>query len=102
MIQYDWGVDANGDLDIANDDITYVLSDSLHVEDTIKAFPLWWKQFPADGVGINAYRNSVGKMQQLQGAIKQQLQIDGYIVGSPTVTITPDGTFEIDPDAIRL
>lgn len=99
---YDWGVDSDGDLDIQNDDFTYVQSDAIHIQDTIKASPLWWKQFPLDGVGINAYRNSSGMIQKLMGAIKKNLQTDGYSCGNPTVIGNPDGTFNIYPNAQRL
>lgn len=99
---YDWGVDADGDLDIVNDDFTWVLSDQVHIIDTIKAAPLWWKQFPMDGVGINAYRNSSGMIQQLMGSIKKNLQADGYSCGNPKVISNPNGTFRIYPNATRL
>jgi len=98
---YDWGLDIDGDLDIENDDFTYVLSDAVHIEDTIKAFPLWWKQFSADGVGIDAYRKSSGKIQQLMGSMKQQLQNDGYSCDNPIVTQNGD-SFTYNPKAIRL
>lgn len=98
----DWGLDANGDLDIQDNDFTYVLSDQIHIQDTIKASPLWWKQFPADGVGISAYRNSSGKIQQLMGAIKKNLQTDNYSCGNPTVISNTNGTFSIFPNAVRL
>ena len=101
-LQFDLGLDENGDLDIENDDFTYVLSDEDHIEDTIVASPLWWKQFPGDGVGISSYRGSSGKIQKLMGAIKRQLQNDGYSCTNPVIVQNPGGTFNINPNAIRL
>jgi len=101
-LQNDLGLDPNGDLDIINNDLTYVLSDQQHIEDNIIACPLWWKQYPADGVGINNYRNSSGKVQQLMGAIKKQLQADGYNCSNAVITTSPDGTLNINPNATRL
>lgn len=101
-VQYDWGLDSDGDLDISNNDFTYVLSDQQHVEDTIKAAPLWWKQYPADGVGIDFYRKGSGKVQQVMGVIKKQLQQDGYNCNNPVVILYPSGVFDITPNAKRL
>lgn len=101
-VAYDWGLDENGDLDIENDDFTYVLSDPQHIQDTIIASPLWWKQFPTDGVSIKLYVKSSGKIQQLMGSIKKQLQTDGYICSNPVITVDPSGAINIDPKAIRL
>lgn len=100
-LQYDWGEDVNGDLDISDNDFTYVFSDQTHIEDTCKAFPLWWKQFPADGVGIDAYRKSAGKMQKLMGAIKSNLQGDGYNCTNPKVIQNANGVYQIWTNAIR-
>jgi len=101
-LQYDFGTDANGDLDFSNNDFIYALSDQQHIEDNIIACPLWWKQYPADGVGVNNYRNSTGKVQQLMGAIKKQLQADGYNCANAVITTSPNGTLTINPNATRL
>lgn len=76
-----------GDIMIKNGDFVIGASDEQHIVDTINAFPGWWKQFPADGVGIKAYQNSSGQEQKLAGAIKQQLQNDNYNLSIPTVNI---------------
>ena len=104
-LRFDYGLDANGDLDIEDNDVTYVLSDEDHIEDTILAAPLWWKQFPADGVGIRYYLASTGKVQKLMGSIKQQLQADGYICNNPVVgspLVLPNGNLNINPNATML
>jgi len=100
-LQNDFGLDQNGDLDIENGDLTYVLSDQQHIQDTIIACPLWWKQYPADGVCISNYRGSSGKIQQLMGAIKKQLQADGYSCANAVITTSPGGTLNINPNATR-
>lgn len=100
--EFDWGVDDSGNLLFQNDDLTYVASDPTHIEDTIVANPLWWKQFPADGVGIRNYTGSVGKEQQAMGEMKKQLIADGYNCNNPTVIIEPSGKVTYNPKAERL
>lgn len=90
-----------GDLLINNNDFQYGLSDPQHIEDTIIATPLSWKQYPADGVSALYYLNSSGKQQQLQRAIKQQLTLDGYTNISATIT-TDNSTLNITPYAERI
>lgn len=90
-----------GDLLIANNDLKYGLSDPQHVEDTIVATPLSWKQYPADGVGINNYLNSSGKEQQIKRDIRQQLTIDGYS-NITSVVLQANGTLNITPYATRI
>lgn len=92
---------SNGDLLITGNDLQYGLSDQQHVEDTIDASPLSWKQFPSDGVGVRYYLNSAGKKQQLQRAIRQQLTIDGYSDISATIT-DDNGQLNITPYAERI
>ena len=105
MVAFDYGLDASGDMDIENDDCTYVLSDADHIEDTIIAAPLWWKQFPTDGVAIRAYSGSTGQSQKLGSSIKKQLQNDGYVCDNPDLgnpLILPNGKLNINPNAVRL
>lgn len=97
-LRFDYGLDENGDLDIEDNDVTYVLSDQDHIEDTILAAPLWWKQFPNDGVIIRYYLGSTGKIQKLQGVIKVQLQNDGFICNNPSIT-NANGQLVINPNA---
>lgn len=85
----------NNDLVIKNGDILTGPSDAQHIEDTINAFPGWWKENPADGVGIFQYINSSGQEQQISRSIAINLQSDGYKATSPTVTVDNKGTLTI-------
>jgi hypothetical protein len=77
-------------------------SDEQHIMDTIAAFPGWWKENPADGVGIFAYENSSGQQQVLARNIKQQLQSDGYQCNNPIITQSANGGLIIDPNATKV
>jgi hypothetical protein len=92
----------NNDLVIINGDITTGLSDAQHVEDTINAAPGWWKENPADGVGVMNYLNSEGQEQDIKRAITLQLQSDGYQVTGPVVEIDTNGLLTIIPNATKL
>jgi hypothetical protein len=76
-------------------------SDEQHVSDTISAFPGWWKQNPADGVGILQYLNSSGQEQTLSRSMKIQLSSDGYSVGNTGISIV-NGHLTVNPDATKL
>jgi hypothetical protein len=92
LIDNDLYIDPNtGDFVIAQ-------SDEQHVQDTIAAFPGWWKQYPADGVGVFAYQNSSGQQQVLARIMIQQLQSDGYQCNNPVITQAPDGILTINPN----
>lgn len=91
----------SGDLLINNNDFQYGLSDPQHITDTLVATPLSWKQYPADGVGIDYYVNSSGKQQQLQREIKLQLSNDGYTDISATI-VQGNSTLNITPYATRI
>lgn len=82
-----------------NGDFVLAESDTQHIEDTIRAFPGTWKQFPTEGVGLGAYQNSPMEVQALQKNIRLQLTADGYNVGNPIITISPSGEVFINPDA---
>lgn len=99
---YDIQSDENGDLLIFNNDLVYGLSDNQHIEDTMVASPLSWKQFPADGVNIELYLNSSGKQQEIQRNTKQQLMIDGYSTVTTVVTYDQNGTLKVTPNAQRI
>lgn len=88
-------------IDPVSGDFTIAISDVQHVQDTITAFPGWWKQNPADGVGIFAYQNSSGQQQVLSRVIKQQLQSDGYQCNNPIVKQLPNGILQVQPNAIK-
>lgn len=92
----------NNDLLILNGDLAISESDVQHVTDTINAFPGWWKQYPADGVGLFSFLNSSGQQDALAQDIKLQLQADGYQVSYPTVLIDDSGTFTINPNATKV
>ena len=100
-VAYDIQLDSTGDLLFTNGDLVIDLSDEQHIQDTINAFPGWWKEFPADGVGIRAYIKSSGQQQELARNILLQLQADGYSVNNPLVTINAD-SITINPNAIRI
>ncbi|RYD57026.1 MAG: oxidase [Sphingobacteriales bacterium] len=98
----DYLLDDTGDLLFTGGDLAYGESDPQHIQDTINAYPGWWKEFPADGVGIRSYLNSSGQMQKLAREIKIQLQSDGYAV-SPAPTIdTSNGSMTVYPNATRI
>lgn len=92
----------NNDLQIINGDFVIGINDEQHIADSINAFPGWWKENPADGVGIFQYKNSAGLQQEIARSIKINLQSDGYLVQNPEVTVDASGTLTIDPRAIRL
>lgn len=85
---------------VVDSDISYILSDVQHVEDTINAVPGWWKENPSDGVNIRAYLNSDGQAQVLARSISVQLQSDLYIVTNPQVNFDSTGKLLINPNAI--
>ncbi len=90
------------DLFIQDGDFAVSLSDQQHVQDTIAAFPGWWKQNPTDGVGILQYINSTGQEQTIERSIKIQLSSDGYSVSSTGIEIDSSGNLTITPDATKL
>ena len=92
----------DNDLVIINGDFTTGLSDAQHVEDTINAFPGWWKENPTDGVGIFQFLNSSGQEQTIRRAITIQLQSDGYQCNSPAIAIDGTGKLTIAPNAVKL
>lgn len=97
---FDYILDKSGDLVIQRDDFVYGQSDAQHIQDTINAFPGWWKENFTDGVGVADYLNSSGREQQLSRNIKIQLQSDGYTVNNPQILIV-GSTIKINPNAIR-
>lgn len=82
-------------------DFLIAVSDDQHIMDNIAAFPGWWKEDPADGVGVFAYQNSSGQLQVLGRIVKQQLQADGYQCNNPLITQSPDGELILQPNAIK-
>jgi hypothetical protein len=80
-------------------DLVIAPSDEQHIEDTINAFPGWWKENPEDGVGIAAYLGGPLNTQLLAKNIMLQLTADGYAVSSPSVTLDTSGNLIVNPNA---
>lgn len=97
---FDYLLSEKGDLIISNDDFQIGNSDEQHIQDTIISNAGWWKENITDGVAISNYLNSSGNLQDLQRVIKIQLQIDGYTVNNPTVSILGTSV-KINPNATR-
>jgi hypothetical protein len=92
----------NGDLYTLHGDFAIAYSDQQHVSDTLAAFPGWWKQFPADGVGILQYLGSTGQEQTIERSVKIQLSGDGYKVSSAGINVSTSGQLTINPNAEKL
>lgn len=99
-VNQDFGLSGN-DLVIEDGDFIISNSDQQHIADTINAFPGWWKENPADGVGIFQYLESSGQEQAIERSVKINLQSDGYQVGNPNVSKDAAGTLTIDPQATK-
>jgi hypothetical protein len=88
---------SGNDLFISGGDLVILNSDPQHIADTLNAFPGWWKQNPADGVGVFSYLNSAGQEQQLRRSIQIQLQSDNY-AAAPIITTDTGGNVSINPN----
>lgn len=97
----DFGLYQN-DLIIAGGDFSIMDSDEQHVSDTLAAFPGWWKEDPADGVGMLQYENSTGKEQEIERSVKMQLESDGYRVSNPEVSTDSQGFIIVSPNAEKV
>jgi len=97
--RYDILFDDFGDAIIENSDLAYGVSDQQHIQDTINAYPGWWKENFSDGVGIRDYVNSSGQSQILSRIIGIQLKSDLYTVDSPKVFFDSSGKLIIQPNA---
>lgn len=98
MANQDFALQGN-DLLIIDGDFAIAESDTQHVADTMNAFPGWWKEDPADGIGVLAYFNGPNTAQTLKRSIQMQLTSDGYKVSSPEVTVSSEGQLIINPNA---
>lgn len=98
MANQDFALYGN-DLLIQNGDLAIAESDPQHIADTINAFPGWWKENPADGVGIFQYINSGGQEQTIRKNLIIQLKSDGYTVSNPQVDVDSSGQITITPNA---
>ncbi len=92
----------NNDIVIKNGDFATGPSDMQHIEDTINAFPGWWKEYPADGVGILQYINSSGQEQAITRSVAINLRADGYRVTGPSISVNNKGTLTIIPNATKI
>ncbi len=86
------------DLVFINGDIAIAQSDTQHIQDTINAYPGWWKERPADGVGAFSYFNSSGLQQSLSRSIQINLKADGYKASTPIITQDSSGKIFVDPN----
>lgn len=80
-------------------DFVFAVSDEQHIQDTINAFPCWWKENPQDGVGISAWLGGPLDTQLLARKIILQLTADGYTVSNPTVKLDTSGNLIVNPNA---
>jgi hypothetical protein len=90
------------DLFFKDGDFAIVESDEQHVMDTIAAFPGWWKEHPADGVGLFSYLHSAGRQDVLKRNIKINLLSDGYRSDAVTVVSDAAGNVKIVANAEKL
>lgn len=89
----------DNDLVFANGDLAFGVSDVQHIQDTINAFPGWWKEYPQEGVGISEWVGSPANVQEMSKAIRLQLVNDGYSVNNPVIKFEPNGGLTINPNA---
>lgn len=85
---------------IQNNDAVIAESDTQHIQDTISAFPGWWKENPFDGVGIMQYYKARGVELIVAKAIQLNLNADSYNVSSAEVKMLRD-TMLVQPNASR-
>jgi hypothetical protein len=90
------------DLAIQNGDFFVVISDQQHIKDTLQASAGWWKQYPEEGVGIRDWVGGPADAQALTKKIRIQLELDGYTVNNPQVTLSASGELLVNPNASLL
>jgi hypothetical protein len=99
MARYDIAVGSDKDLLFnSSGDFDFVPSDQQHIEDTIYAWPGWWKEYPLDGVAVEQYVKSSSGLQLLARKIKIELNSDEYGVNSPILSLDAAGLLKIDPN----
>lgn len=96
----DFLVDDDGDLLIIGGDWAVGLSDQQNIEDIIRAFPGWWKQYPTLGVGAISFLNS-GNDQEFEADIAVNLKSDGFKVNNPRASFV-DGKLIVEANAVRV
>lgn len=82
-------------------DFELVDSDNQHVKDICNAYPGWYKGSPSTGAGLTSSLKGKVTVASVETIIKSQLEADGYQLNRPEVTINPDGSFRIKPNAVR-
>jgi hypothetical protein len=82
-----------------NGDFAIDISDQQHIQDTIQAFPGWWKQYPDEGVGILKWIGGPADPQAAAKSIRLNLTNDGYTVVNPTIKFDAAGQLIINPNA---
>ena len=90
---------SSSDLYMVNGDLAIAQSDVQHIDDTINAFPGWWKNNAPDGVGIFQYLNASNQEQTIKRSLMINLQSDGYVVTNPDVSTDSTGKLNIAPNA---
>ena len=101
--RYDLQLTASGDLDLAAATLGLQPSDLQHQKDMFSSFPGEWKQFPNNGLGLARYLKTGNprKINTLKNQARQQLQADGYDVGSMQIVFNNSGIMQIKTNATR-
>ena len=97
-VRYDIQLTDSQDILFKDGDFVINQSDEQHIQDSINAFPGWWKQYPLDGVGIAAYDKGPTSRQVIAQKIQNELKADGYSLGYPSVTLDANGKLTINPN----
>lgn len=92
----------NGDIVLVDGDLALAQADEQHIQDTISGFAGWWKEAPADGVGVFQYAGSAGSVQDLARAIMLQLRGDGYECNNPAIGLDGNGKLSINPNVTNV
>lgn len=83
-------------------DFVMVPSDNQHIKDILQSYPGWWKNAIQLGAGLPALLKGKINVALVESRVKSQLESDGYKVGRPKVTISPNGVTNIIPNAERI
>lgn len=100
-VNYDIALQDN-DLTFQGGDLFAAESDVQHVIDTINAFPGWWKENIADGVGLIGYSKASTALPVLNRSIQVNLNSDGYRTEGQVMSLTPGGNLIINPNAVKI
>lgn len=104
-IAKDWAVDPTDNDELYVDgDLVIEESDQRHIEDILDSGKGEWREFPALGVEIHRYLNSVGQVVNrvgLQQVIRVQLEYDNFRVNRINI-VNSQGKTDIEIDAKRV